>query len=91
MTDPHEGPQGAICGHGVPQGVACPECISEIVRRILAAAAAQDAAPTPLAANAIQSHEMLTAHIAAGFTRAEAMQIVLMVYAITLFRAPPAY
>ena len=46
--------------------------------------------PTPLAASAIQSHEMLLAHIAAGFTRAEAMQIVLMVYAVTMFRAPPA-
>ena len=87
MTDGQECP---ACVHGVPQNAACAECISEIVRRILGAAAAREAAPTPLAASAIQSHEMLMAHIAAGFTRAEAMQIVLMVYSMMMFRSPPA-
>jgi hypothetical protein len=87
MTDGQEGP---VCVHGVPQSAACAECISEIVRRILGAAAARDAAPTPLAASAIQSHEMLMAHIAAGFTREEALRIVLMVYAMMMFRTPPA-
>jgi hypothetical protein len=91
MSDGPEGGQGPSCGHGVPQGVACAECIGEVVRRILGGAAAREAAaPTPLMASAVQSHEMLLAHIAAGFSRAEAMQVVLMVYAVTMFRAPPA-
>jgi hypothetical protein len=85
-----DGPEAPVCIHGVPQSAACAECIGDIVRRILGAAAAGEAAPTPLAASAIQSHEMLMAHIAAGFTRAEAMQIVLMVYSIMMFRTPPA-
>jgi hypothetical protein len=84
--------QEATCGHGLPQGAACPACISEVVRNILGMAAAQQAgaAPTPLAANAIQSHELLTAHITAGFTRAEAMQVVLLVYYVTMLKGPYA-
>jgi hypothetical protein len=87
MSGPAEGP---ACAHGLPQGVACQECIGEVVRRLLGAAAAREAAtPTPLAASAIQSHEMLLAHVAAGFTREEAMRIVLMVYATQIFKTPP--
>jgi hypothetical protein len=87
-----EGSQEGACGHGVPQGTACAECVAETVRNVLGIAAAQQAgaAPTPLAANAIQSHELLTAHVAAGFTRAEAMQVVLLVYWAHLLKTPPA-
>jgi hypothetical protein len=79
------------CRHGVVQTMVCPECIGDIVRQAagIAAARTAGAAPTPLAAVAIQSHEMLLAHLAAGFTRAEAMQVVLTVYAATIFRSPP--
>lgn len=52
------------------------------------AAARQAAMPTPLAMGAIQSHELLTAHVAAGFTRAEAMQVVLTVYVASIFKPP---
>jgi hypothetical protein len=92
MTDGQESPQEAVCGHGVPQDIACPECVADAVRNALGMAAAQQsgAAPTPLAANAIQSHEMLMAHMAAGFTRGEAMQVVLLVYYVTLLKANPA-
>ena len=92
MTEPREEPPaGATCGHGVPYGMACMECIGEVVRHLQGLAAAQQsgAAPTPLAANAIQSHEMLMAHVAAGFTRAEAMQVVLLVYYMHLLKSPP--
>jgi hypothetical protein len=91
MAEPPEGPPEPGCRHGVPQTMVCPECIGDIVRQAAGIAAARQAgaAPTPLAAGAIQSHEMLLAHIAAGFTRAEAMQIVLMIYAVSIFRAPP--
>lgn len=36
---------------------------------------------TALAAGAAQVHEMFTAYVAAGFTRAEALQVVIAVLA----------
>jgi len=91
LTDPQDDASPSPCSHGTPADVACPQCMADIARRIAGMAAARQAAmPTPLAMGAIQSHELLTAHVAAGFTRAEAMQVVLTVYAVSILKNPPA-
>lgn len=82
----------AECAHGCPVTVVCPECTADTIRRVLSALPLHGPqpgpAPTPLAAGAIASHELLLAFIGAGFTREESMAMVLVMTQAELMRRP---
>ena len=78
------------CAHGYPRSVLCPECVSEVIRRTLSALphSEPDPSPTPLASGAIAMHEMLLVYMNAGFSREEAMNMVLVTMSAGLSRMP---
>lgn len=82
MTAPSE------CPHGNPVTIVCPECMADTIRRILGTLPQADPVPTPLAAGAIATHELLLAFMGAGFTREESMAVVLVTMQAGLMRRP---
>jgi hypothetical protein len=79
------------CAHGRPADAICPQCLLETLRAFALPASqpsADNPAPTPLAAGAIQQHEYLMSLTGAGFTRVEAMQFVLLVTGLGILRSP---